>query len=184
MTDFGDFTALVKTYDAATSGDEPALDTFDWYADSKIRLQPHVPPITYARFFNSLDAGSEAQAEGALYALLQKSIDPRDWPTFLSLAEENHVGPTDLLAIVEKIVEGRSGRPTPRRATSSAGSSSTSPTPTPDSAPPAAAPPSPSDQLAKDLGVQIPAGRPDVALALVRVDEEIPTDEAIAAASG
>jgi hypothetical protein len=118
--------------------------------------------------------------------VLEKSIDQDDWPLFLSLAEDNHVGPGDLLAVLQKIIEARSGRPTSRPVDSSAGSSTTSPPSTPDSAPPAAAPPSlsPAERTARDLGVQIPTGRSDVALALVRVDEEIPTDEATAAAAG
>lgn len=174
MADFGDFSDLVETYDAAERGEERELDTFTWFG-ATIRLVEHVPPIVVARYAASFRK-PEAEMFVAAYELLEKAIHPEDWPTFEQLANERDVKPGAVIEVIDKILEARAGRPTSEPADSSTGSSSTSPTSTPGSAPEVVPPLSREDKLAAELGVTIPPNRPELRKALRLVDVEEPLE--------
>lgn len=173
MADFGDFSAIVAARDAAETGEPVKADTFGWFGE-QIRLRPHISPITVGAFFASLDGASEADAIAETTNLLKQAIDPADWGTFRSLADNNDVQSPQLLDVIMKILEARAGRPTQQPSDSSDGLSATSPTPTPTSAATAAPPRSLSteEKVAADLGIPVPPeSRPDARAALRLVDE-------------
>lgn len=173
MADFGDFSTIAAAHAADATGEDPPADTFGWFGE-QIRLRPHIPSISLGAFFASLDGGQEADAIAETTNLLKQAIDPADWSTFRRLADDNDVGGAQLLDVIMKILEARSGRPTRQPSGSSDGSSGTSPTSTPTSAS-TAAPLSSStteERIAADLGIPVPPeSRPDARAALRLVDE-------------
>lgn len=169
--DFGDFSTYASAAKAAEN-DKPTPDrTFQWFG-ATIRMRPHVAPMRFAAYYHALQTRTLTVAE--LHGVLEGALHPDDFHSFAELADANDVNGGGLMAVIDKILEAFSARPTKQPATSSAGSSTTSPMSTPDSDARESAPLSVEEKVAEDLRIQLPPeSRPDARAALRLVDEPI-----------
>ncbi len=80
------------------------------------------------RFAKVAKAGADAQdmdGLAALYDLLQQCIDPADWARFEAAADRAHAEGDELMAVIGKVFESLSERPTRQPSDSSAGQQTT-----------------------------------------------------------
>lgn len=128
------------------NGIEFGGDTFD--TAERIGL---MPMMRFAKVANEGIDSNTLQGLAAMYDLLEQCIAPHDWSRFQKVADRTHADGEELMAVVGKVFEVLSARPTSRPSVSSDGPSTTSTPSTAGSSSPVVA------RLERE-------GRPDLAL--------------------
>ncbi len=98
------------------------------FAGERFATADKIGLMPLMRFAKVAKAGADAQdmdGLAALYDLLQQCIDPADWVRFEAAADRTHAEGDELMAVIGKVFEALSERPTRQPSDSSAGQQTT-----------------------------------------------------------